>query len=130
MREKFGAQDPRSWQFKFAVQCAGSSLVPQQPLNNITRTAYEALAAVLGGCQSVFCTTYSEPVSLPTKESHQTALGIQGILSYETGVALVADPLGGSYYVEALTNKMEEEATRILNEIEEMGGFPEALKNG
>lgn len=130
MKDKYGAGDPRSWQFKFAVQCAGSSLVPQQPLNNIARTAYESLAAVLGGCQSLFCTTYTEPVSLPTREAQRTALGIQGILAYETGVALVADPLGGSYYVESLTSKMEAEAAKIMTEIEETGGFPEALKSG
>jgi methylmalonyl-CoA mutase N-terminal domain/subunit len=130
LREKYGARDPRSWQFKFAVQCAGSSLVPQQPLNNIARTAFEALAAVLGGAQSVFCTTYTEPISLPTKEAQRTALGIQGIIAYETGAALVADPLGGSYYVEALTDKLEEEAGKIMAEIENMGGFSKALESG
>ena len=130
MREKLHAKDPRSWQFRFAVQCSGHSLVPQQPLNNIARTTLETLAAVLGGSQSIFCTTYDEPICLPTKEAQQTALGIQGIIAYESGVPLVTDPLGGSYYVENLTNKMEEEATKILDEIEEMGGFKEAMMNG
>ena len=130
LRDKYGAKDHRSWQFKFAVQCAGHSLVPQQPLNNIARTAFETMAAVLGGAQSIFTTTFVEPISLATKEAQRNALAVQGIVAYETGAATVADPLGGSYYLENLTNRMEEEATKIISEIEERGGFVEVLKNG
>lgn len=130
LREKYGAKDYRSWQFRFAVQSAGHSLVPQQLLNNVARTAFETLGAVLSGAQSIFTTTFVEPVSLATEEAQRNALAIQGIIAYETGVAAVADPLGGSYYIEDLTDKMEERATQVLNEIEEMGGFIKGLKNG
>jgi len=128
VRDRFGAKDPRSWKFRFAAQTAGSSLTAQQPLNNITRVAYEALALVLSGAQSVFCCTYDEAESLPTWEAQRTALRTQQILAHETGVARVADPLGGSYYVEYLTSKIEEEAARIMQEIEDMGGMTEALR--
>jgi methylmalonyl-CoA mutase N-terminal domain/subunit len=117
MKEKYHAQDPKSWKFRFAVHTAGSSLVYQQPLNNIIRVAYEALAAVLAGAQSLHACSFDEPVALPTKESQRIAVRTQQILAYETGVGNVVDPLGGSYYVESLTNKIEEEATRILEEI-------------
>ncbi len=130
VREKYEAKDHRSWQFRFAVQSAGHSLVPQQLLNNIARTAFETLGAVLSGAQSIFTTTFVEPVSLATEEAQRNALAIQGIIAQETGVAAVVDPLGGSYYIEDLTNKMEERATHVLNEIEGMGGFIEALKKG
>lgn len=130
LREEFKAKDPRSWQFKFAVQCSGSSLVPQQPLNNITRTSFETLAAVLAGAQSIFTTTFVEPVCLPTKEAQRNALSIQGIIAHETGVAAVVDPLGGSYYIESLTNTMEEKAKAIMQKIDDLGGFVEALKKG
>jgi len=128
MKEKYHAQDPKSWKFRFAVHTAGSSLVYQQPLNNIIRVAYEALAAVLAGAQSLHACSFDEPVALPTKESQRIAVRTQQILAYETGVGNVVDPLGGSYYVESLTNKIEEEATRILEEIEEMGGALEAIR--
>ena len=100
----------------------------QQPLNNIVRVAYHALALVCGGAQSIFCSTYNEAESIPSKETQLTALRTQQILAHETGVGRVADPLGGSCYVEYLTSKMEEEAERILKEIEDMGGMTEALR--
>ncbi|MFA4910006.1 MAG: methylmalonyl-CoA mutase family protein [Desulfobacteria bacterium] len=127
MKEKFEAKDPRSIKFRFGVHTAGCSLVPQQPMNNIIRVAYEALAAVLSGVQSLHCCSYDEPIALPTEEAHRIALRTQQVLAYETGVANVADPLAGSYYIENLTNMIEEEATRIINEIEEMGGITAAM---
>jgi methylmalonyl-CoA mutase N-terminal domain/subunit len=130
LRARYGARDPRSLQFKFGVHTAGVSLVPQQPLNNIVRVAYEALAAVLGGAQSLHCCSYDEPIALPTETAHQIAIRTQQILAYETGTALVADPLGGSYYVEALTDRLEAEAERILARIEAEGGMYRAIETG
>lgn len=115
-------------QFRFAVHTAGCSLIPQQPLNNIVRISYEALAAVLGGVQSLHCCSYDEPICLPTENGHLQALRTQQILAYETGVCNVADPLGGSYYVEALTDKIEEEVLKIMKEVEEVGGMEEAIR--
>ncbi len=128
MKEKYGAKDPRSMQFRFAVHTAGCSLVPQQPLNNIVRIAYEALAAVLGGVQSLHCCSYDEPMCLPTEKGHLQALRTQQILAYETGVTNVADPLGGSYFVESLTDKIEEEALKCMKEVEDLGGMAEAIR--
>lgn len=122
MREKYGAKDPRSWMLRFHTQTAGCSLTAQQPENNIIRTAYEALAAVLGGTQSLHTNSMDEVLALPTEKAVQIALRTQQILAYETGVANVIDPLAGSYYVEYLTNKMEEEAEKYLEEIERRGG--------
>ena len=130
VKEKYGAKNPNSWKFRFAVHTAGCSLVPQQPLNNIIRIAYEALAAVLAGVQSLHSCSYDEPIALPTEESQRIALRTQQIIAYETGVSNVADPLGGSYYVENLTNRIEEQAARILDEIEKMGGMVEAMRTG
>ena len=129
LKEKYGAKDPRSMQFRFAVHTAGCSLVPQQPLNNIVRIAYEALAAVLGGVQSLHCCSYDEPMCLPTEKGHLQALRTQQILAYETGVTNVADPLGGSSYIESLTDKIEEEALRCMKEVEELGGMEEAIRS-
>jgi methylmalonyl-CoA mutase N-terminal domain/subunit len=128
MREKYGAKDPRSMQFRFAVHTAGCSLIPQQPLNNIVRISYEALAAVLSGVQSLHCCSYDEPICLPTENGHLQALRTQQILAYETGVCSVADPLGGSYYVEELTDKIEEEVLKIMKQVEEVGGMEEAIR--
>jgi methylmalonyl-CoA mutase N-terminal domain/subunit len=128
MKEKYGAKDPRSMQFRFAVHTAGCSLVPQQPLNNMVRIAYEALAAVLGGVQSLHCCSYDEPMCLPTDKGHVQALRTQQIIAYESGVTNVADPLGGSYYVESLTDKVEEEALKILKQVENVGGMAEAIR--
>jgi len=128
MKEKYGAKDPRSMQFRFAVHTAGCSLVPQQPFNNMIRVAYEALAAVLGGVQSLHCCSYDEPMCLPTEKAHLQALRTQQILAYETGVTTVADPLGGSYYVESLTDKIEEEVLKVMKQVEEVGGMEEAIR--
>ncbi len=128
MKEKYGAKNPRSMQFRFAVHTAGCSLVPQQPFNNMIRVAYEALAAVLGGVQSLHCCSYDEPMCLPTEKAHLQALRTQQILAYETGVTTVADPLGGSYYVESLTDKIEKEALKVMKQVEEVGGMEEAIR--
>jgi len=130
LTERYGARDPRSWQFKFGVHTAGVSLVPQQPLNNIVRIAYEALAAVLGGAQSLHCCSYNEPISLPTEAAHRIAIRTQQILAYETGVANAADPLGGSYLIEALTDRLEARALEVLDRIEVEGGMYRAIETG
>ena len=108
MRETFGARNPRSWQMRFHSQTAGVSLTAQQPLNNIVRTAIEALAAVLGGTQSLHTNSYDEALALPTEEAVTVALRTQQVIAHETGVASTVDPLGGSYFVEALTDEMEQ----------------------
>jgi len=128
MKEKYGAKDPRSMQFRFAVHTAGCSLIPQQPLNNIVRISYEALAAVLAGVQSLHCCSYDEPMCLPTEKAHLQALRTQQILAYETGVTNVVDPLGGSYYVESLTDKIEEESLKVMKQVENVGGMEEAIR--
>jgi len=128
MKERYGAKDPRSMHFRFAVHTAGCSLNPQQPLNNLVRIAFEALTAVLGGVQSLHCCSYDEPMCLPTEKGHLQALRTQQIIAYETGVTNVADPLGGSFYVESLTDKMEEEALRYMKEVEDLGGMEEAIR--
>jgi methylmalonyl-CoA mutase N-terminal domain/subunit len=130
MKETYGAKDPRSMRFKFGVHTAGCSLVAPQPLNNISRIGFEALAAVLGGAQSIHCCSYDEPIALPTEESQRIALRTQQIIAYETGVAKVTDPLGGSYYIESLTNRIEEEANRVLEEIRQLGGMVKAMESG
>jgi len=130
MKERFGAKDPRSLKFKFGVHTAGCSLVPYQPENNIIRVAYEAMAAVLAGVQSLHCCSYDEPISLPTEESVRLALRTQQILAYETGVAHVADPLGGSYYIEKLTEQMEEEVLALMEKVENQGGIRRAIETG
>jgi methylmalonyl-CoA mutase N-terminal domain/subunit len=128
LKERYGAEDPRSMQFRFAVHTAGCSLVPQQPLNNITRISYQALAAALGGVQSLHCCSYDEPICLPTEKGHLQALRTQQVLAYETGVCNVADPLGGSYYVESLTDRIESEALAIMRQVDDLGGMAEAIR--
>jgi methylmalonyl-CoA mutase N-terminal domain/subunit len=128
IKNKYGSKDPRSMQFRFAVHTAGCSLIPQQPLNNLVRISYQALAAVLGGVQSLHCCSYDEPMCLPTEKGHLQALRTQQIIAYETGVTNVADPLGGSYYVESLTDKLEEEALKIMQQVEDLGGMEEAIR--
>ena len=130
MRERFKARDPRSWLLRFHTQTAGCSLAAQQPHNNIVRTAYEALAAVLGGTQSLHTNSFDEVLALPSEEAATVALRTQQVLAEETGVTNTVDPLAGSYFVEALTNKMEEEATRYIDSIEAMGGMVAAIENG
>jgi methylmalonyl-CoA mutase N-terminal domain/subunit len=128
MRERFHAQNPKSLRFRFGVHTAGCSLVTQQPLNNIIRVAYEALAAVLAGVQSLHCCSYDEPIAIPHESTQRIALSTQQIIAYETGAAATADPLGGSYYIEALTNRIEQGTTEILDKIEAMGGTLAAMK--
>jgi methylmalonyl-CoA mutase, N-terminal domain len=130
MRERFGARNPRSWLLRAHAQTAGVSLVAQQPLNNVVRTAIQALAAVLGGTQSLHTNSYDETYALPTEEAATLALRTQQIIAEETGVASVADPLGGSYYVEALTDRIEAEANALLAQIDEMGGIVAAVESG
>ncbi len=130
LRDKYGARDDRSWKMRFHCQTAGVSLTAQQPLNNVARVAYQALAAVLGGTQSLHTNALDETLALPTEESVRVALRTQQILAYETGAANVADPLGGSYYVEALTDTMEREAEGLFAEIEAHGGVVKAIEKG
>jgi len=128
MRETFGAKDPRSWQMRFHSQTAGVSLTAQQPLNNIVRTAIEALAAVLGGTQSLHTNSYDEALALPTEEAVAIALRTQQMIAHETGVANTVDPLGGSYFIEALTDQMEQRAYEYFRKIDELGGMVAAVK--
>ena len=128
MRERFHAKNSKSLRFRFGVHTAGCSLVTQQPLNNIIRVAYEALAAVLAGVQSLHCCSYDEPIAIPHESTQRIALATQQIIAYETGAAATADPLGGSYYIEALTDRIEQGATEILNKIEAMGGTLAAMR--
>jgi methylmalonyl-CoA mutase N-terminal domain/subunit len=130
LRERYGARTPRSWQMRFHCQTAGVTLTAQQPQNNIVRVAYQALAAVLGGTQSLHTNALDETLALPTEHSVRVALRTQQILAAETGVASVADPLGGSYYVEALTDRLERDAEAIFAEIEAQGGVVPALEAG
>lgn len=130
MREWFGAKKPRSWWMRFHTQTAGVSLTAQQPWLNIVRTAYEALAAVLGGTQSLHTNSFDEPFRVPSEFAAKIALRTQQILAYETGVADTIDPCGGSYYVEWLTDEIEERAWKYIDRIERMGGMLEAVKKG
>ncbi len=130
MRDRYGARDPRSWRMRFHCQTAGVTLTAQQPHNNVVRVAYQALAAVLGGTQSLHTNALDETLALPTEESVRIALRTQQILAYETGVPNVVDPLGGSYYVEALTDVFEREAEGLFAEIEAQGGVVRAIETG
>src|SRR3954470_21532728 len=130
LRETFGAKDPRSWLMRFHTQTAGVSLTAQQPLNNIVRTAIEALAGVLGGTQSLHTNSYDEALALPTEDAVRIALRTQQIIAHETGVTNTIDPLGGSYFVEALTDTLEQRAYDYFAKIDELGGMVEAVKRG
>ncbi len=130
MRERFGAKSERSWWMRTHVQTAGCSLTEQQPLNNIVRVAYQAMAGVLGGCQSLHTDSMDETLGLPTETAVRVALRTQQILAHETGVHRTVDPLGGSWYVEALTDRMEADATEIINEIDNMGGVVSGINKG
>ncbi len=130
MNEHFAPKDPRSLMFRFHVQTAGVALTAQQPLNNIARASYHALAAVLGGAQSVHVDAYDEALCVPTELSSLTALRTQQILQSETGVTNTVDPLGGSYFLESLTSRMEEAIGGILTEIDDMGGIVKAVEKG
>ena len=130
MRERFGARDERSLQLRFHTQTAGSTLTSQQPLNNVVRTTIEAMAAVLGGTQSLHTNSYDEALSLPTNEAATLALRTQQIIAFESGVTEVADPLGGSYFVEALTDEIERQAQNLLQTIDDAGGAVQAIEDG
>ena len=130
MRERVGAREPASWRMRFHTQTAGSSLTAQQPKNNITRTAYQALAAVLGGTQSLHTNSYDEALGLPTSEAAVIALRTQQILAHESGVADVVDPLAGSYYVESLTDSLEASAMQLIDKIDAAGGAVSAIEQG
>ncbi|MGC8488832.1 MAG: acyl-CoA mutase large subunit family protein [Clostridia bacterium] len=130
LRERYGAKNPRSWTLRFHTQTAGCSLTAQQPENNIVRTAIEAMAAVLGGTQSLHTNSMDEVLSLPTEKAVKVALRTQQILAYETGVANTVDPLGGSYFIESLTDRLEEEAEHYFQQIDEMGGVLKGIDNG
>jgi methylmalonyl-CoA mutase N-terminal domain/subunit len=128
LRERFGAKNPKSWMMRFHTQTAGVSLTAQQPLNNITRTAIEALAGVLGGTQSLHTNSYDEALALPTEDAVRIALRTQQIIAHETGVANTIDPLGGSYFVEALTDEIEAQAYHYFAKIDDLGGMVQAVK--
>jgi methylmalonyl-CoA mutase N-terminal domain/subunit len=130
MKDKYRAKNPRSWLCRFHVQTAGCSLTAQQPEINIVRTALEGLAGVLGGCQSLHTNSMDEALALPSEKAVEIALRTQQIIAYESGAANVIDPLGGSFYVETLTNEMEEEAERYFQKIEALGGVVPAIEQG
>ena len=130
LRDTFGAKDPKSWMMRFHTQTAGVALTAQQPLNNIVRTAIEALAGVLGGTQSLHTNSYDEALALPTEEAVRIALRTQQIIAHETGVTNTIDPLGGAYFVEALTDRMEEAAYDYFHKIDQLGGMVQAVKDG
>jgi methylmalonyl-CoA mutase, N-terminal domain len=128
LKETFGAKNPRSWQLRFHAQTAGVSLTAQQPLNNIVRTTLEALSAVLGGTQSMHTNSFDEALALPTEEAVRVALRTQQVIAHESGVTNTVDPLGGSYFLEALTDRMEASAYDYFAKIDELGGMVEAVK--
>jgi methylmalonyl-CoA mutase N-terminal domain/subunit len=130
MRDRFGARDPRAQMLRFHAQTAGSSLTAEQPLNNVARTTIEALAAVLGGAQSIHTNGYDEALALPTEAAARVALRTQQILAHESGVAEVVDPLGGAYAIEALTGEIESRATSLIAEIDARGGMVAAIEAG
>jgi len=130
MKDRFHAKDPRSWWMRFHTQTAGCSLTAQQPYNNVVRTATEALAAVLGGTQSLHTNSLDEVLALPSDFAVNIALRTQQILAEETGVINTMDPLGGSYFVEALTNEMEAQAWEYIEKIDKMGGMLVAIDRG
>jgi methylmalonyl-CoA mutase N-terminal domain/subunit len=130
MRERFGAKNPRTWWLRFHAQTAGVSLTKQQPLNNIVRTTVQALAAVLGGAQSLHTNAYDEAYQVPNEDAARIALRTQQILAYESGVANTIDPLGGSYFVEWLTDYMEDESYKYFDRIEALGGVIPAIRKG
>jgi methylmalonyl-CoA mutase N-terminal domain/subunit len=130
MKERFGAEDPRSMMLRFHTQTAGVTLTAQQPDNNLVRSALQALAAVLGGTQSLHVNSRDEALGLPTEESAQLSLRTQQIIAHESGVADVVDPLGGSYYIEDLTDRLEEQAFQYIDRIDQLGGAVSAIEQG
>jgi len=130
MRERFKARNPKSWMLRFHTQTAGSTLTAREPSNNAIRVAYQALAAVLGGTQSLHTNSYDEALSLPTEEAVRLALRTQQIIAYESNVPRVVDPMGGSYYLECLTNRLESEVDKYLKKIDNLGGSVSAIADG
>ncbi len=130
MKDDIGAKDPKSWAMRFHTQTAGSTLTAQQPLNNVVRTTTQALAAILGGTQSLHTNSYDEALGLPTDESALIALRTQQIIAYESGVADTVDPLAGSYFVESLTDDLETAALALIDEVEKLGGSVAAIEDG
>jgi methylmalonyl-CoA mutase N-terminal domain/subunit len=130
MKERFGAKDPRSMMLRFHTQTAGVTLTAQQPEVNIIRTTIQALAAVLGGTQSLHVNSYDEALSLPSEEAVKLSIRVQQVILYESGVIDTIDPLGGSYYIEWLTDEIEEKAWKIIDEIDRMGGMLKAIELG
>ena len=130
MRDRFGAKNPKSWLLRTHAQTAGVSLMAQQPLNNVIRTTMQALAAVLGGTQSLHTNSYDETYALPTEEAAMLALRTQQVIFEESGVANVADPLAGSYFVETLTDQVEAAAWEYIHKIDAMGGIVKAVEDG
>ena len=130
MKDKYGAKDPRSWKLRFHTQTAGCSLTAQQPEINIARTAFQAMAGVLGGTQSLHTNSMDETLALPSEKAAEIALRTQQIIAYETGVSNVVDPLGGSFYIESLTDELEKEAEEYFEKVEKMGGVIPALEEG
>jgi methylmalonyl-CoA mutase N-terminal domain/subunit len=130
MREKLGAKNPRSWMLRFHAQTAGSTLTAQQPENNIVRTAIQAMAAVLGGTQSLHTNSYDEALSLPTEQAARIALRTQQIVAFESGVPNTVDPLAGSFFIESLTDEIEKRATDYLQKIDALGGMLKAIERG
>ncbi len=130
LKERYGATSPRSWMMRFHSQTAGVTLTAQQPMNNVVRVAYQALAAVLGGTQSLHTNSLDETLALPTEDAVRLALRTQQIIAHETGVAEVIDPLGGSYYLESLTDQLEREAEALFAEIQSVGGVVRGIESG
>jgi len=130
MKDRFEAKDPKSWMFRFHTQTAGSALTAQQPLNNVVRVAFQTLAAVLGGAQSLASCSFDEALALPTEESVRLSLRTQQIIAHELGATDTVDPMGGSFYIESLTRKMEDKITEYLNKIDELGGAAAAIEKG
>jgi methylmalonyl-CoA mutase, N-terminal domain len=130
MKERYGVTDPKAQMFRFGVVCGGSSLVAPQPLNNAIRVSVETMAAVLGGAQSIFTCAFDEPFQIPTESSAELALRTQQIIAYESGIGRTVDPLGGSYYVEWLTDRMEEKIVALMQEVEGYGGAVKAIEDG
>lgn len=130
MRERFQAKDPRSWMLRFHTQTGGCTLTAQQPLNNLVRTTFQAMAAVLGGCQSLAVCSYDEALALPTEESVRLSLRTQQIIAHESGVTDTVDPLGGSYYIENLTDEIEKRAGDYIAKIDQVGGAVAAIEKG
>jgi len=130
MRDRFKAKDPKSWMLRFHTQTAGSTLTAQQPENNIVRTAIQAMAAVLGGTQSLHTNSFDEALALPTEASARIALRTQQVIAFESGVPQTVDPLAGSYYIESLTNEIEKRALAYLEKIDAMGGMLKAIERG